>query len=70
MRAKGMELIERKKAGEQNKACPRSLSFTLAGTNLYMQPLGVSRNRRPNHTKPSCMAWKSLCHAGFCHNGI
>lgn len=53
MRAKGMELIERKKAGEQNKACPRSLSFTLAGTNLHVQTLGVSRNLRPNHTKPS-----------------
>lgn len=53
MRAKGMELIERKKAGEQNKACPGSLSFTLAGTNLHVQTLGVSRNLRPNHTKPS-----------------
>ena len=48
-----MELIERKKAGKQNKECPRSLSFTLAGTNLHEQPLGVSRNLRPNHTKPS-----------------
>lgn len=43
MRAKGMEL-ERKKAGKQNKECPRSLSFTLSRDKLMSKAFGVSRN--------------------------